>query len=308
MRHVNYSHLFYFWNVAEAGSIAAASKRLYLTPQTISTQIKLLEEATGTNLLRKSGRQLVLTDEGVTVKQYADGIFSLGAELSDYLRGGDTQSVSELTIGIVETVPKVAVEKLLEPAFDLGTRLVCLEGRLPDLLSDLNQHKLDLVLSDRTLSTAESKGMVIDFLGVSGLALYAPDAISQKLANKLPEALEGAPLIFATDNSPIRRAAEEWFLQHGISPKVVAECSDSGLIKSMAAAGRGIFVAPLNIKAELERATGCKLLIELEGFDERYYAITLDKQRKNTTAEAISEAARTSLSLDRSLHPGYDNY
>ena len=36
MRHLNYSHLHYFWAVAREGSIAKASQSLHLTPQTIS--------------------------------------------------------------------------------------------------------------------------------------------------------------------------------------------------------------------------------------------------------------------------------
>jgi len=47
MRHLNYSHLQYFWTVAREGSITRAAKFLHLTPQTISGQLKLLEESMG---------------------------------------------------------------------------------------------------------------------------------------------------------------------------------------------------------------------------------------------------------------------
>lgn len=47
MRHLNYRHLLYFWTIAREGSIARASAVLHLTPQTISGQLKLLEEAVG---------------------------------------------------------------------------------------------------------------------------------------------------------------------------------------------------------------------------------------------------------------------
>ena len=36
---LNYKQLYYFWNVAKAGSITRAAERLHLTPQTISGQI-----------------------------------------------------------------------------------------------------------------------------------------------------------------------------------------------------------------------------------------------------------------------------
>ena len=47
---LNYKHLHYFQQVAEAGSIARASERLHLSPQTISGQIAELEERLGVEL------------------------------------------------------------------------------------------------------------------------------------------------------------------------------------------------------------------------------------------------------------------
>jgi LysR family transcriptional activator of nhaA len=298
MRHINYNHLFYFWNVAEFGSIAGASKRLYLTPQTISTQIKLLEQATGTQLFEKSGRRLVLTEQGTVVKGFADEIFSLGTELSLFMRGGEKQDASELYVGIVETLPKIAVEQFLEPAFDAGVKLCCFEGNLDDLIADLSSHKLDMILSDRSVPAGDTSNLAVSLLGVSRLALFAPEAQWQSLQDKAPAGLNDLDVILPDGNSPLRRAGEDWFLQHGITPSVVAECSDSGLIKAMAAAGRGAFIAPLNIRAEIEATTSCRLLLTLDGFSERYFAITLDKKMQHPLVNELADSARTSLTLE----------
>jgi LysR family transcriptional activator of nhaA len=75
---LNYHHLLYFWTVARTGSIAAASKELRLAPPTISNQIRKLEGSLGEELLRRSGRKLVLTDMGRIAMRYADEIFSPG--------------------------------------------------------------------------------------------------------------------------------------------------------------------------------------------------------------------------------------
>ena len=50
MTNINYKHLHYFWTVAREGSIAAASERLHITPQTISGQLALLEDSLDTQL------------------------------------------------------------------------------------------------------------------------------------------------------------------------------------------------------------------------------------------------------------------
>lgn len=44
MSHLNYNHLYYFWHVYRQGSVVGAAEALYLTPQTITAQIKALEE------------------------------------------------------------------------------------------------------------------------------------------------------------------------------------------------------------------------------------------------------------------------
>src|SRR5659263_84132 len=55
---MNFKHLYYFWVTAKAGGIMRAGEQLHTTPQTLSGQIKLLEEWLGRKLFRKNGRQL----------------------------------------------------------------------------------------------------------------------------------------------------------------------------------------------------------------------------------------------------------
>ncbi|MFM8769211.1 MAG: LysR family transcriptional regulator, partial [Rubrivivax sp.] len=83
---VNFKHLHYFWVAAKAGGIVRAGEQLHTTPQTLSGQIKLLEDRLGRRLFRKSGRQLELTEDGRVALRYADEIFGLGSELEAAMR------------------------------------------------------------------------------------------------------------------------------------------------------------------------------------------------------------------------------
>jgi len=295
MRHINYNHLFYFWNVANEGSIAGASRKLFLTPQTISAQIKLLEEVSESPLFEKSGRTLTLTAYGETVKGFADEIFSLGGELTRFLRGHESSSPTRLNVGVVETVPKMAVELFLEPAFDGEFSLWCQEGDIESLVAELMAHKLDIVISDISIAADGGVRGFTHLLGTSALALYAPESLFMNYSAGLPDSLNGAPVLLPLSNSPLRRAAEDWFLKLGVAPNVVAECSDIALITAMAAAGRGLFVAPINIRKDIERATGCVVLTEMDGFEEKYYAITAERKIEHPAVAAIAENARVSL-------------
>ena len=42
MSHLNYNHLYYFWMTQKKGSVTQAAEALFLTPQTVTGQIKLL--------------------------------------------------------------------------------------------------------------------------------------------------------------------------------------------------------------------------------------------------------------------------
>jgi LysR family transcriptional activator of nhaA len=107
MRHLNYNHLRYFWTVAREGSIARASEVLHLTRRTISGQLKLLEESVGEALFQRVGRGLVLTDAGQVVNQYADEIFTLGAELAQRVRSKLPGMPVAFNVGIVNSIPKL---------------------------------------------------------------------------------------------------------------------------------------------------------------------------------------------------------
>ena len=153
MRHLNYTHLLYFWTVAKEGSVTRASEVLNLTPQTISGQIKLLEDTVGESLFNRVGRGLVLTETGQVVRQYADEIFTLGAELTQRIKSKQALTPTSFNVGIVDSIPKLVALRVLEPIFGLKEpiRVSCREGRFDTLLAELAIHRLDMVISDRVL-------------------------------------------------------------------------------------------------------------------------------------------------------------
>lgn len=58
MSHLNYNHLYYFWMVCKQGSITKAAEALFLTPQTVTGQIKALEERMDGKLTKRNGRSV----------------------------------------------------------------------------------------------------------------------------------------------------------------------------------------------------------------------------------------------------------
>ena len=148
MERLNYQHLFYFWNVAREGSVTRASEKLGLAQPTISGQIAVFEESIGVQLFRKQGRNLVMTETGRTVFNYADEIFSIGRELGSALKGHAGALSVRLSVGVSNALPKLIVYRLLEPALAAHYQVVCHEDKTERLLAELPVHGVDLVLSD----------------------------------------------------------------------------------------------------------------------------------------------------------------
>ena len=115
MSSLNFKHLRYFWVVAANGTIARAAEILHVTPQTISGQLRELEEQVDAKLFQKSGRNLVLTDTGRLVFSYADEMFRLGDELQDVIEGRSPGAALTLTVGVAMVVPKLLAYRVLEP-------------------------------------------------------------------------------------------------------------------------------------------------------------------------------------------------
>ena len=296
MRHLNYSHLHYFWTVANEGSIARASEVLYVTPQTISGQLKLLEEVVGDALFQRVGRGLELTDTGSLVKHYADDIFSLGGELAQVVRG--RQSASQvLNVGIVNSIAKLISYRVLQPILEdqSGLRLCCREGELDDLLADLAVHRLDLVLSDRRMPVTTSVKAYNHSLGESGIALFSKPAVMRRYQRDFPRSLHGAPMLLPGRGSAMRRELDDWFERIEVEPRVVAEFDDSALLKMFGAGDAGVFPAPHAIAPEIERMYSARVIGLAEGVRETYMAISPERRLKNPAVLRVIEGAREKL-------------
>lgn len=297
MEWLNYHHLLYFWAVAREGSIARACRTLRLSQPTISAQIRSLENSLGEKLFARSGRSLVPTDVGRLVFRYADEIFTLGRELTDTIRGRPTGRPVRLAVGITDAMPKLIAWRLLEPALRLPepVRLVCREGKPAQLFAEMLNHGLDLVLSDAPVGQEIRIRAFSHLLGECGVTIFAEARRAAGLRRGFPASLNGAPFLFPTEGTALRRSLEQWFDARSIRPRVAAEIQDSALVKTFGAIGLGAFAAPTAIEEEVRRQHRVRVVGRIPEIVERFYAISVERRLKNPAVVAISEAARTTL-------------
>lgn len=302
---MNYKHLQYFWTVVRAGGVLRASEQLHLTPQTLSGQIRLLEERFGQRLLRKAGRGVEPTQTGRLVMQYADEIFSLGGELEDALRGGrEAPPAPLLRIGIADSVPKAIAYHVVEPALrsDTPPRLQCAEGKLPALLGELALRRLELVVSDVPMPGHVNVKAFTHLLGQSRIAFFAAPALLQRAGTtarkakaRFPDCLGTLPLLLPGADSAMRPRIDAWLRQHAIAPRVAAEFDDSALMKAFGRKGRGAFPAPAVLASEIARQYEVVELGTAADLVEEFYGISVERRITHPAIAAITEAARGEL-------------
>lgn len=287
----NFKHLHYFWAVARAGGVSRAASRLHLTPQTLSGQIKLLEESLGVPLFRPLGKRLQLTEAGRVAFSYAEEIFALGAELSDALRALPAAGVQPLRVGIGDAIPKSLVHRLLAPLLQQPEppRLICREAPLESLLGDLGVHRLDVVLTSRSLPPAKVR-VYSHLLGESAVGVFAPESLALP-AQPFPRCLHAQPLLLPGTDSPLHDGVLAWLEQARVAPRVVGEFDDSALMKAFARAGAGVFVAPLVIADEVQRVHHARLLGALDSLRESYFAVSTERRISQPSVRALIESA-----------------
>jgi LysR family transcriptional regulator, transcriptional activator of nhaA len=295
MEWLNYHHLLYFWTVARTGSISAASKELQLASPTISNQIRKLEDSLGEELLRRSGRKLVLTDMGRIAMRYADEIFSLGQEFTSTMKDRPTGRPLRFCVGIADVLPKIITFRLIEPALRLRTpvHLICREGRPDHLLADLAVHDVDVVLSDAPASPAANIRAFNHLLGECGVSFLAPKKLAF-LKKGFSQSLDGVPFLLPLDNTALRRDLDEWFHSQNLRPTVVGEFADLALLRVFAEQGLGVFAVP-TVMEEQMRQYGFQKIGATRNITVRFYAISVERQVHHPAVVAVCEAARNSL-------------
>lgn len=294
---INLKHLRYFWSVASHGSIARASEALFVTPQTISGQLRDLEQQVGSKLFARDGRNLALTDTGRLVFSYADEMFRLGLELQDVLGGATPGSTITLKVGVAMVVPKLLAYRVLEPVLkmDEPVRMVCHEAPLVDLLADLSVHKLDMVLADSPVNPALNIRAYNHALGECGVTFFSVPGRAAALREGFPRSLDGVPMLMPSGGSNLRRNLESWFDRQGIQPRVVAEFEDRALMKAFGEAGSGVFTTPAAVEQDVLSKYGVEVIGRTDDVKERFYVISPERRIKHPAVTTITEAARSAL-------------
>ncbi|GAK85112.1 transcriptional activator NhaR [Vibrio ponticus] len=289
MSHLNYNHLYYFWMVCKQGSVTKAADALFLTPQTVTGQIKALEDRLDGKLTKRNGRSVEPTELGQLVFKYADRMFGLSYEMLDIVNYSQHSNIL-FDVGVADALSKRLVSKILMTTVpeDNSIHLRCFESTHEMLLEQLAQHKLDMILSDCPVDSSQSPGLFSKKLGESSMSFFCSGKVEKV---KFPEVLEQRKLLIPGSRTAMGRKVIEWFDRQGITVDILGEFDDVALMKAFARYHDDvIFLAPTLYSKEIQEDQALQLLGHIDELKEEYYVIFAERMIQHPAVKNVCDA------------------
>ncbi|MGL5757353.1 transcriptional activator NhaR [Plesiomonas sp.] len=298
MSHLNFNHLYYFWAVCKHGSVAKAAEILFITPQTVTGQIRALELRFNGKLFKRSGRGLEPTELGQLVFRYAEKMFSLSQEMLDIVNYRKEANIL-FDVGVADALSKRLVSRVLQVAIPANEQihLRCFESTHELLLEQLSQHKLDMILSDCPVDSSQNEGLFSVKLGECAISFVCSKPAP---TTAFPACLQERKLLMPGRRSALGRKILTWIDQQGLDVQVLGEFDDAALMKAFGNTHNAIFVAPSLYINELVCDDHMVELGRLTGLSEEYFAIFADRMIKHPAVQQVCSENFSDLFSSRS--------
>ncbi|MCW2105817.1 UNVERIFIED_ORG: LysR family transcriptional activator of nhaA [Rahnella aquatilis] len=258
---------------------------LHLTPQTITGQIKSLEERLDGKLFKRQGRGLVPSELGQLVYRYADKMFTLSQEMLDIVNYRKEASLL-FDVGVADALSKRLVSRVLEAAVpdNAQIHLRCFESTHEMLLEQLSQHKLDMILSDCPVDSTQQAGLFSVKLGESPISFFCCNPPADM---NFPACLERRSLLIPGRRSMLGRKLLNWFNTQGLKVNILGEFDDAALMKAFGMNNDAIFVAPAIYSSTEFQDEKIEEVGRVEGIMEEYYVIFAERMIQHPSVQRI---------------------
>lgn len=258
---MNADYLHAFCVVAREGNVTLAARQLGLSQPAVSRQLRLLQDACGRPLYRRSGQGIALTPAGRELLPYACGVSEALQRARERISGDLPTSVTRLQVALSHHLITRYTGPLLRAARNYNDegyllKLHLQEGYTPELISGLRSGRLDaaFVLG----SPQGTDDLDHDSSGSERISLVVRD--DDPLAQHSPlelSALDGETLVLPSSASIVFQQMQKVLARSGVQPGRELEVSGPGGVRSAVHAGLGIgvsvssFIEPAHADASL---------------------------------------------------------
>lgn len=279
-----------FLTVATERSFSRAAEKMFRTQPAISLALQRLELELGEKLIDRSGKDLILTDAGRTVLDYARRFQSLKLELDNSLAELRDNSAGRLAIGANESTTLYLLQHIqhyreLYPKIKVQVRR-SLSSKIPDELIDGNL-ELGVISFDPDDERIKSKVIYTDSLAFVVSPLH-------RLAHKKTVSIADlGSEIFIAHNvvSPYRDLVLREFQAHKTPLNMSVEMPTIEAIRKLVQSNMGVaFLPRMCVEREIEQKMLCEVRVK-ELHVERKIRLVYPARR------ALSHAARAFLEV-----------
>jgi DNA-binding transcriptional LysR family regulator len=279
-----------FLTVATEKSFSRAAEKLFRTQPAVSLAIQRLEQELGEKLIDRSGKDLILTDAGRNVLDYARRFQSLQQELGNSLAELRDNSAGRLTIGANESTALYLLQHIekyreLYPKVKVQIRR-SLSSKIPNELLDGNL-ELGMISYDPGDERLKSKVIYTDALA---FVVSPKHRLARKKAVSLNE-LGSETFIAHNVVSPYRDVVLREFHAHKVQLHMDVEMPTIETIRKLVQNNVGVaFLPRMCVEQEIEQELLCEVRVK-EMHVERKIRLIYPTRR------ALSHAAKAFLQV-----------
>lgn len=279
-----------FLTVASEKSFSRAAEKLLRTQPAVSLALQRLELELGEKLIDRSGKELILTDAGRTVLDYARRFQSLQQELDNSIAELRDNSAGRLAIGANESTTLYLLRHIeryreLYPKIKVQVRR-SLSSKIPNELLDGNL-ELGVISYDPSDDRLRTKTIYTDALAF----VVSPQ---HRLAHRKTVALtELGSEVFIAHNvvSPYREVVLREFQDHKVPLRMEVEMPTIETIRKLVQNNVGVaFLPRMCVEQEIEQGLLCEVRVK-EMHVERKIRLVYPTRR------ALSHAAKAFLEV-----------
>ena len=146
----DFNRCVYFLTVCRWGSISKAAEKLYISPQALNRQIRLLESELGKPLFSRSTRKLTLTEFGIFFKEQMQPVYNAFLNACEEVENYANNENNSVTMGFFHgllnqqlVLPIVEELKKLFPRLQIEL----VSNDLEDVFDALRENKQDIALT-----------------------------------------------------------------------------------------------------------------------------------------------------------------
>ena len=238
----------YFVQIIECGSLAKASRQLFIAQPALSQQLAKLEAEVGKPLLVRSSKGVTPTENGTALLHHArfmlrqlDQALSVARQEPGTVHGMVSVGLAATTIGPLG-VPFVRRVREKYPGIVLNV-VEAMSGHLRQMMQ-LGQLDLVILFSRDAIPELVAEPLVEEELFVL-LPTHSPLVAERRVKLSIAEAA-ALPLILPTSMHGLRRRITAEFEQRNLSAQIVAEIDSLSLLMACVCEGMGATIKPMS--------------------------------------------------------------